>query len=136
MIGEKEMKEKFLPNRKYYNFSTECKCGVIVDEKTMKKIQKVLYKAEAEIKNILHNSDNVRLYDWSLVNIMDGEKIKKQKIFHYPSFQHWDSVEDRIDNLKLTTPTYMENFFEIHNDEELKELESCLLKELQEECGD
>ena len=127
------MKEKFLPNQKYYNFSTECKCGVVVDEKTMKKIQKVLYKAEAEIKNILHNADNVRPYDWSLVNIMHGEKIKKQQTFEYPSFSQWDSKEQRIDNIKLTTPRYMENFFEIHNEEELEELKACLLKELQEE---
>ncbi len=127
------MKEKFLPNQKYYNFSTECKCGVVVDEKTMKKIQKVLYKAEAEIKNILHNSDNVRPYDWSLVNIMDGKEIKKQQTFEYASFQRWDSVEQRINALKLTTPRYMENFFEIHNDEELEELKSCLLEELKNE---
>lgn len=44
------MKEKYLPNKKYYTFSTECYCAVVVGEKTMKRIQKVLYKAEAEIK--------------------------------------------------------------------------------------
>lgn len=130
------MKEKFLPNQKYYEFSTDCKCGVVVDERTMKKIQKVLYKAEAEIKNILHNSDNVRPYSWSLVNIMDGEKIKKQQTFGYPSFYSFDGVKQRIDSLKLTTPRYMKNFFEIHNEEELEELKGCLLKELQEKCED
>ena len=77
------MKEKYLPNKKYYSFSTNCTCGVVVDEKTMKKIQKVLYKAESEIKNILHNSDDVRPYSWSLVNIMEGDKIKKHSLFHY-----------------------------------------------------
>ena len=29
------MKEKYLPNKKYYNFSTNCTCGVVVDEKTI-----------------------------------------------------------------------------------------------------
>lgn len=127
------MKEKYLPNQKYYTFSTECMCGVLVDEKTMKRIQKVLYKAEAEIKNILHNSDNVRAYDWSLVNIMDGEKIKKQRIFTYPSYYSWDSVEERIDNLKLTTPSYKKDFYEIKSEKELEDLKKCLLKELQSE---
>lgn len=127
------MKEKYLPNQKYYNFSTECYCGVVVDEKTMKRIQKVLYKAEAEIKNILHNSDNVRPYSWSLVNIMDGEKIKKQKTFQYPSFYDWDNVENRINNLKITTPEYMSDFYEIKSKEELEDLKKCLLKELEEE---
>lgn len=126
------MKEKYLPNQKYYVFSTECYCGVVVDEKTMKCIQKVLYKAEAEIKNILHNSENVRSYSWSLVNIMDGEKIKKQKIFYYPSYT-WNKVEDRINNLKLTTPKYLSDFYEIKSEEEYKDLKKCLLKELEDE---
>lgn len=127
------MKEKYLPNQKYYTFSTECTCGVLVDEKTMKRIQKVLYKAEAEIKNILHNSDNVRVYSWNLVNIMDGEKIKKQRTFTYPSYYSWDRVEDRIDNLKLTTPRYQNDFYEIKSEKELEDLKKCLLKELQSE---
>lgn len=127
------MKEKYLPNQKYYNFSTECCCGVVVDENTMKRIQKVLYKAESEIKNILHNSDNVRPYSWSLVNIMDGEKIKKQKTFQYPSLYDWDNVENRINNLKITTPEYMSDFYEIKSKEELEDLKKCLLKELEDE---
>lgn len=127
------MKEKYLPNQKYYNFSTECCCGVVVDENTMKRIQKVLYKAESEIKNILHNSDNVRPYSWSLVSIMDGEKIKKQKTFQYPSFYDWDNVENRINNLKITTPEYMSDFYEIKSKEELEDLKKCLLKELEDE---
>lgn len=124
------MKEKYLPNQKYYNFSTECYCGVVVDEKTMKRIQKVLYKAEAEIKNILHNSENVRPYNWDLVNIKDGETIKKQKTFNYPNFYSWVNVKDRIDNLKLTSPRYIEDFYEIKSEEELEDLKKCLLEEL------
>ena len=38
------MKEKYLPNKKYYNFSTNCTCGVVVDEKTMKKYKKSYIK--------------------------------------------------------------------------------------------
>lgn len=129
------MKEKFLPNQKYYNFSTNCICGVIVDEKTMKKIQKILYRAEAEIKNVLHNSDNVRPYSWSLVNIEDGDKILKQRTFHYPSFNSWDTPKERIDSLKLTAPRYMEDFYEVHNEKELEELKGCLLNELQDELS-
>lgn len=128
-------KEKYLPNKKYYEFSTNCICGVIVDEKTMKKIQKVLYKAEHEIKNILHNSEDVRPYNWSLVNIKDGDKILKQKVFHYAKYTQddWDNTENRINTLKLTTPRYMEDFYEIKSDEELEDLKMCLLEELQEE---
>ena len=126
------MKEKYLPNKKYYNFSTECYCGVVVDEMTMRKIQKVLYKAEAEIKNILLSSEDVRAYGWTCVNVMDGEKIKKQKCIYYPEFYSWCSVKDRIDNLKLTTPKYVDNFYEVKNEEELEELKKCILNELKE----
>lgn len=119
------MKEKYLPNQKYYDFSTDCYCGVIVDEKTMKHIEKVLYKAESEIKNILHNSDNVRSYSCGLVNVMDGGKIKKQKVFEYSSFYPFDNVKDRINNLKLTTPKYMRDFYEVKSGEELKDLKEC-----------
>lgn len=127
------MKEKYLPNKKYYDFSLDCECGVIVDEKTMKKIQKVLYKAETEIKNILHNADDVRCYTWSLVNIMQGDKIIKQKTFDYADFRGLWEKENRINKLKLTTPRYMEDFYEVHNEEELEDLKKCLLEELQKE---
>lgn len=127
------MKEKYLPNKKYFKFSTDCHCGVVVDEKTMKKIQKVLYKAEAEIKNILHNSDDVRPYSWSLVNIMEGDKIKDQRVFHYADYRSFWKVEDRIDGLKLTTPNHMKDFYEITSEEEFEDLKKCLLEELQEE---
>lgn len=127
------MKEKYLPNKKYYEFSTECYCGVIVDEITMKKIQKILYKAESEIKNILHNSKDVRPYSWSLVNIEKEGKILKQKTFHYADYTGLYSAETRINNLKLTTPKYMKDFYEIKNDTELEDLKKCLLLELEEE---
>ena len=127
------MKEKYLPNQKYYHFSTTCYCGVVVDEKTMQKIEKVLYKAEHEIKNILHNSENVRPYSWSLVNIMDGDKIKKQKTFSYTAYEEYYNVKDKINNLKIAEPEYLKDFYEIKSDEELKELKECLLKELEGE---
>lgn len=127
------MKEKYLPNKKYYHFSTSCYCGVVVDEKTMRKIEKVLYKAEHEIKNILHNSEDVRPYDWSLVNIMNGDKIEKQKTFSYSEYREYCNVSDRINSLKIAEPKYLDDFYEIKSDEELEELKKCLLKELAEE---
>ena len=130
------MKEKYLPNKKYYHFSTSCYCGVVVDEKTMRKIEKVLYKAEHEIKNILHNSEDVRPYAWSLVNIMNGDKIEKQKTFSYTAYEEYYNVKDRINNLKIAEPECLKDFYEIKSDEELKELKECLLKELAEEEKD
>lgn len=130
------MKEKYLPNKKYYHFSTSCYCGVVVDEKTMRKIERVLYKAEHEIKNILNNSEDVRPYSWSLVNIMDGDKIKKQKTFSYTAYEEYYNVKDRINNLKIAEPECLKDFYEIKSDEELKELKECLLKELAEERKD
>lgn len=127
------MKEKYLPNQKYYTFSTDCYCGVVVDEKTMKRIQKVLYKAEAEIKHILHNSENVRPYSWTCVNLLNENKdtIEKQEIIYYPTFEYVEDVNHRIDNLKLTTPKYKENFYEISNSKELDEVKKDILAELQ-----
>lgn len=129
------MKEKYLPNQKYYDFSTECYCGVVVDEKTMKRIQKVLYKAEAEIKQILHNSENVRPYSWTCVNLFNENKdtIEKQEIIYYPTFEYETNASRRIDNLKLTTPKYIENFYEISNSKELDEVKKDMLRELKGE---
>lgn len=129
------MKEKYLPNQKYYNFSTECHCGVVVDEKTMKQIQKVLYKAEAEIKHILHNSENVRPYSWTCVNLFNENKdtIEKQEIIYYPTFEYETNASHRIDNLKLTTPQYIKNFYEISNSKELDEVKKDMLRELKGE---
>ena len=127
------MKEKYLPNKKYYNFSTNCTCGVVVDEKTMKKIQKILYKAEAEIKNILHNTDDVKPYSWSLVNIIENDIIKKQKVFYYTEYAQYWSTSERIDGLKITSPRYLKDFYEIHSNEELEDVKKCLLEELEQE---
>ena len=38
-----------------------------------------------------------------------------------------------INELKLTTPKFMKDFYEITSDKELEDLKKCLLKELQEE---
>lgn len=127
------MKEKYLPNQKYYTFSTECYCGVVVDEITMRKIQKVLYKAEHEIKNILFCATNVRAYDWSLVNVEDGGRIVKQKTFKHPSLYLFNRVEDRIKALKLTSPKYEKDFYEIKSKAELDDLKKFLLRELMED---
>ena len=43
------------------------------------------------------------------------------------------NVKDRINELKLTTPKFMKDFYEITSDKELEDLKKCLLKELQEE---
>ena len=127
------MIEKYLPNKKYYEFSTNCRCGVVVNEATMKKIQKILYKAEAEIKNILHNTDDVKPYSWSLVNIIENDIIKKQKVFYYTEYAPYWSTSERIDGLKLTTPRYLKDFYEIHSNEELEDVKKCLLEELERE---
>lgn len=127
------MIEKYLPNKKYYEFSTDCKCGVVVNEATMKKIQKILYKAEAEIKNILHNTDDVKPYSWSLVNIIENGIIKKQKVFYYAEYAPYWKTSERIDGLKLTSPRYLKDFYEIHSNGELEDVKKCLLEELERE---
>ena len=105
-------------------------------KKTMRKIERVLYKAEHEIKNILHNSEDVRPYGWSLVNIMNGDKIEKQKTFTFTEYSGYYNVCDRIDSLKIAEPKYIPDFYEIKSDKELEELKECLLKELAEEGKD
>ena len=127
------MIEKYLPNKKYYEFSTNCRCGVVVNEATMKKIQKILYKAEAEIKNILHNTEDVKPYSWSLVNIIENDIIKKQKFFYYTEYVPYWSTRERIDEFKLTSPRYLKDFYEIHSNEELEDVKKCLLEELEQE---
>ena len=64
---------------------------------------------------------------------MGGDKIKDQRVFHYADYRSFWKVEDRIDGLKLTTPKYMKDFYEITSEEEFEDLKKCLLEELQEE---
>lgn len=127
------MKEKYLPNKKYYEFSTQGYCGVVTDEKTMKKIQKVLYAAEHEIKNILHNAEDVRPYSWGMVYEKEAGKIKGEVIYyHYPDFGEYKKATDRINNLKLAGPIYKDSFYEINSEQERSDLEALLLKEVVE----
>ena len=126
------MKEKYLPNKKYYKFSPDFTYGIVFNEGTMSEIVKIIHKAEAEIKHILHNAEDVRPISWSFVTIAQGDKIIKQREFYYEEVDSsW--LVDMIDDLSLTAPKYVDNFYEIHNDKELKELKKELKKELQKE---
>lgn len=128
------MKEEYLSNEKMYHISTGCSCGVVVPIDIMKKAQKILLKAENELKNLLlQNKEKVMMYSWSLANVMDGEKILKQKTFSYSSFYDFYTVEGRIEQLKLTEPRICDEFYIIKTEEQLKEIEDEIREELRDE---
>lgn len=130
------MKEKYLSNEKMYHISRSGYCGVVVPLDIMKKAQKILYKAESELKNLLlQNKDKAMCYSWSLANVRDGEKILKQKTFEYNDFNDYSSVEDRINNLKLAEPKCCDEFYIVTNEEEIKQIKDEIRKELEEELA-
>ena len=81
----------------------------------------------------MHNTDDVKPYSWSLVNIIENDIIKKQKFFYYTEYVPYCSTRERIDELKLTSPRYLKDFYEIHSDEDLEDVKKCLLEELEQE---
>jgi hypothetical protein len=130
------MKEKYLSSQKMYHISTGCYCGVVVPLDIMKKAQKILLKAESELKNLLlQNKDKAASYSWSLSNIMDGDKILKQKTFSYSSFDAWSTIEKRIESLKLAEPQICEEFYIIENQNQLEEIKDDIREELEEELN-
>lgn len=127
------MKEKYLPDHKYYKFSTGCFCAVLVDEATMRRINKVLYKATAEVKNILYNAEDVLPYNWGLVNIYDDSctNIKKQRVYYYPNW--YTSKEQCIKYMNLCDPSYISDLYMISTEKERLEVKADIEKEMLED---
>jgi hypothetical protein len=69
-------------NKNYYSFSFGSYCGVIVDEKTMKKISKLQYETKIKLLEILENSENTQSYSWS-ISEEPKEVSQGERTFHY-----------------------------------------------------
>ncbi len=98
-----------------YNFSFGGYCGVIVDEKAMKKIAALQYETSCKLKEILSNSDNVFSSDWSIAEEPE-ELDQSERTFNYVDTENSsDIVKSRVENMN-------ESLFKI---EKLKELYFC-----------
>jgi len=69
-------------NKNYYNFSFGAWCGVIVGEKTMRKIAALQTETRDKLLKILENSEDVHAGNWSIADKPE-EFSQDRRIFHY-----------------------------------------------------
>ena len=69
-------------NKHYYEFTFGGYCGVLVNEKTMKKIAKLQYETNQKLLSILENSEDVHSYGWSIAD-EPKEISQSDRTFHY-----------------------------------------------------
>ena len=93
------LEEKRINERLYHVHNIYC--GVLVNEKVMKKLNKIIYKNQEEIKKVLtDNIETLYSYDWGLA-YPNGKQtevsfaLKKDK-----------DIGDRIKNMKIMAPEY------------------------------
>lgn len=68
--------------KNYYNFSFGQYCGVIVNEKTMRKISALQSKTYDALMQILKNDDDIHIASWSIVD-EPKEISQSERTFNY-----------------------------------------------------
>lgn len=112
-------------NKNYFNFSFGMFCGVLVDEKTMKKIAKLQARVADELKTILHNAENIHVSNWSIAD-EPAELEQKERILHFISKNNDEmSLKYRLDvtvndvfNIRKAKHLYMVDEEDIIKDRE------------------
>lgn len=123
------MKEKYLYDKKMYDFTAGCYSGVIMPKEIMKKILKLNYKYESELKKILNdNKKELFVSDWTLANQMDGEKIKKQVTIKY-ALKNNPDIDYRIQSYSYTKPEYIKDFYLVDVREQAEQIAQEVLQE-------
>lgn len=69
-------------NKNYYNFSFGKYCGVIVNEKTMRKISALQAKTYDALMQILKNDDDIHVSSWSIAD-EPKEISQSERTFNY-----------------------------------------------------
>lgn len=85
--------------KNYYNFSFGQYCGVFVDEKTMKKISKLQYETYEKLMEILENSDEVYVSNWSISKEPE-DRNQNDRIVNYFDDGCKDDLKYRLPLLK------------------------------------
>lgn len=99
-------------SNKLFDYPAGNLCGVLIDEKTMKRLAKLTYKYEQDVRKILtEEKDNLYSSHWTLANEMDGEKIKRQVTITYVDDKSRLDVQRRIDLFKAPQPIYKDEVF-------------------------
>jgi hypothetical protein len=84
--------------KQYFNFPFAMYSGVVMDEATMKKVAKLLYKQNQELKELLMNNiDSLELANWTLA-YPNG----KQECINYICEENYQTTEQRIALLDKT----------------------------------
>lgn len=78
---------------KYFDFPFGNLAGVLLNEKAMKQVAKLLYRQNQELKELLHNNiDNIEVSNWTLA-YPNGQQ---ESIHYIHDESSWDSKEHRI----------------------------------------
>lgn len=102
----------------YYNMSFGAYVGVLVDEKTMKKIAKLQTKTMHELKSILFNADNVKIANWSIAD-EPSYKSQSERTLHY-----FDDKSNK-ENVKEHINRNISNMFRIRKEKSVYQVTGC-----------
>jgi len=91
---------------KFYDMPMGTYCGVLLREKTAKKLAKLLYKQSQEIKELLaSNLDQIEISEWTLVY----PDVKQEIVRYYSESTDQEKIE-RISVIdKVKTISYCED---------------------------
>ena len=95
--------------KKFYDMPFAGLCGVFLDEVAMKKVAKLVYRQNQELKELLtENIDHIEISNWTLA-YPNGN----QEVIHYISNDRpWESKDkrialiDRMSNVKMVKHLY------------------------------
>ena len=105
-----KLADKYRKNEELWHINNGMYCGFLVKRKVMQQIMKKITKFEEDIKSILEeNIDDIYTYEWTLHNIMDGDKIIKQRTVDLIS---QDDKKQRLKIFKANPPKRADEVFD------------------------
>jgi hypothetical protein len=100
--------------KNYYNMPFGHYCGVMLDIKLFKKVSKLLYKQNEELKTLLENNiDRVEVAGWTLIKDKGEQK----------TINYFNPKEDKLRRLEVMNKSHIkltENLFKAENMEDAK----------------
>jgi len=118
--------------RRLYDMPCGCCSGVYIPKNVMKKIFTLNAKYAGLVREILEDNKN-DLYPahWTLANVMDGEKIKKQTTIKYMlENEHWKGeLDQRINLFSYERPKLVDALYIAKSHDHAREIAEAVMQE-------
>jgi hypothetical protein len=118
-------------NEKLYSYNLLGYCGLFLPETVMKKIVKIICKAQDDIKRVLYqDKDILKTYNWTMATKEDekGQITKVRQVDYILSKDTKKEIEDRINYIGYIKPEFRKEVFIVSSHEEAKEIAKMLLE--------